>query len=212
MKSLRGVATQQPIDLKYFVEWRTSLWGPAVRWLLDDPSRFMDKRVLEVGCRSGRISCLFGLLGAHVTGVDLHGVDLTAARAEAERWGLAARVRFANYSGKPADLPGGEYDFVFAKSVLVIVPELESFLEGLARKMQPEGELLLAENAGSETLYFLRWLYRVVAHRCTRSFRSRFSWVDEQFLAALSANFDLLESKQFYRLVVALRARPLPRQ
>src|SRR5437763_8245269 len=62
--------------LPYFVDWRPRLWVPTVRWLLGDPARFQGKTVLEFGCRSGRMSCLFGLLGAQVLGVELPDVSL----------------------------------------------------------------------------------------------------------------------------------------
>ena len=87
--------------LPYFVEWRPRLWVPAVRWLLGDPARFQGKKVLEMGCGSGRMSCLFGWLGAQVLGVDLPGVSLEQARREAERLGVGERVRFLNCSADP---------------------------------------------------------------------------------------------------------------
>ena len=42
------------------------------------------KKVLELGCRTGRMSSLFGLLGAEVVGVDLPNVCLKAAQREAD--------------------------------------------------------------------------------------------------------------------------------
>jgi SAM-dependent methyltransferase len=190
-------------QLPYFVDWRPRLWAPAVRWLLADPARFQGKKVLDVGSRTGRMACLFGLLGARVVGVDLPGVSLEGARQEAERWGVADNVRFLTYSGDPATLPEGDFDFVFTKSVLVMIPALETFLESLPGVMKPGGELLAAENLSGGPL--LRWLRRIVHHR--RKFLQRFHGVDAAFLAALGRTFEVVEEKRFYCLVTALRAR-----
>jgi SAM-dependent methyltransferase len=190
--------------LPYFVHWRPRLWGPAVRWLLGDAARFRGKRVLEIGSRTGRMACLFGLLGAEVLGVDLPGVSLDGARREAERWGVGDRVRFLNYDGDPATLPEGKFDFVFTKSVLVLIPDRERFLPALAARMRESGELLAAENvAGGPVLNFLR---RAVIHR-GREFVKRSHGVDPAFLAAVDSAFDLVEHRSFFWLVTAIRAR-----
>jgi SAM-dependent methyltransferase len=191
-------------QLSYFVDWRPRLWGPAVRWLLGDPARFRGKRILEPGCRDGRMSCLFGLLGAEVLGVDLPGVPLDGARREAERWGVSGRVRFLTYGGDPDTLPEGAFDFVFTKSVFVQVPYREAFLTGLAARLNEGGELLAAENvAGGPVLNFLR---RAVLHR-GREFVKRAHGVDPAFLDAVGRAFDQVEHRRFFWLVTALRAR-----
>jgi len=199
--AVRDVLAQLP----YFVDWRPRLWAPAVRWLLGDPARFRGKRVLDVGSRTGRMACLFGLLGAEVLGVDLTGVSLDRARQEADRWGVGDRVRFLNYGGDPAALPEGDFDFVFTKSVLVMIGELEKFFAALVPKMAAGGELLAAENlAGGRLLHFLR---RVVIHRRRTNFLARFHGVDDAFLAALGRSFEVVGRRRFAWLVVALRAR-----
>jgi SAM-dependent methyltransferase len=191
--------------LPYFVHWRPRIWGPAVRWLLDDPGRFQGKKVLDIGSRTGRMACLFGLLGAEVVGVDLLGVPLDGARREAERWGVTDRVRFINYNGDPATLPEGDFDFAFTKSVLVMIPTLESFLAGLALAMRPDGELLAVENvAGGPLLNFLR---RAFIHRGRKNFFDRFRGVDDAFLAKVEQSFEIMEAQSYCRLVTALRAR-----
>jgi SAM-dependent methyltransferase len=190
--------------LPYFVDWRPRLWVPAIRWLLDDPARFRGKRVLDVGSRTGRMACLFGLLGAEVLGVDLPDVSLQGARREASRLGVDYRVRFLNYSGNLADLPETDFDFVFTKSVLVMIPSLDSFFASLASVMRPGGELLAAENlAGGRLLHFIR---RNIIHRRARFFE-KFHGVDDAFLSTLGRTFEMVGEKRFYGLVTALRAR-----
>jgi 2-polyprenyl-3-methyl-5-hydroxy-6-metoxy-1,4-benzoquinol methylase len=191
--------------LPYFVDWRPRLWVPAVRWLLGDPARFRGKKVLDVGCRTGRMSCLFGLLGAEVLGVDLPDVCLESAQREAAAAGVSDRVRFLNYSGDPASLLEDDFDFVFSKSVLVMIPDLKPFFVALASKLKPGGELLLAENLAGGLL--MRLIRRVVVHRRRgKSFLEKFHGVDAAFLATLGTAFEMAEQQNFSWLVAAIRA------
>jgi SAM-dependent methyltransferase len=192
-------------QLPYFVDWRPLLWGPAVRWLLGDPGRFRGKKVLDLGTRTGRMACLFGLLGARALGVDLPAVPLDGARSEAERWGVSDRVRFLSYSGDSAALPEGDFDFVFTKSVLVMIPAMGLFLAGLAPVLRRDGELLAAENlAGGALLNFLR---RAFIHRRRSRFFDRVHGVDAAFRAALGQSFEVVAEKRYWGIVSAIRAR-----
>jgi SAM-dependent methyltransferase len=198
------VSLPEQTKLSYFVDWRQSLWTPAVEHLVGDPERFRGKTVLEIGCRTGRMSCLFGLLGATVLGVDLAGVDLQPARREAERWNVAGRVSFASYDGTAENIPGRDFDYIFTKSVLVMIPELETFLRGLATKLGDGGELLAAENvAGGSLLWLGRHLW---TYRRYRGLEHRFRGVDPQFVSTVRRVFSEVDVKQFYGTVAAIRA------
>ena len=190
-------------QLAYFLEWRPRLWAPAVAWLLGDTARFRDRQVLDFGCRSGRMSCLFGLLGATVLGVDLAETSLEPARDEAARWGVSERVRFLNYGGDPGTLVDGEFDFVFTKSVLVVIPELGRCLAALAHKMRPGGEFLAAENlAGGAWLNLVR---RRVIH--SRGFLHRFHGVDDAFLMTFQEQFEIIGQRRYFGIIAAIRGR-----
>jgi len=191
--------------LSYFVDWRQSLWTPAVEYLVGDPERFRGKTVLELGCRTGRMSCLFGLLGATVLGVDLPGVELQSARDEAERWKVSARVSFVTYDGTVDNIPGRDFDYIFTKSVLVMIPELETFLRGLAAKLGDGGELLAAENVAGGSL--LRLGRQIWTYRRYRGLEHRFNGVDPEFLSIVRRVFGSVDVKQFYGTVAAIRAR-----
>jgi SAM-dependent methyltransferase len=192
--------------LPYFVDWRPRLWVPPVHWLLGDPARFRGKRVLDVGCRSGRMSCLFGLLGAEVVGIDLAGVSLEPARQEAADAGVGDRVQFVNYNGDPGTLAEGDFDFVFTKSVLILIPELQRLLRALVVKTRPGGELLAAENlAGGWLMQLAR---RLIVHRHRpASFMQRFHGVDAEFLATVNDAFAIVGRRNFAWLVAGIRAR-----
>jgi 2-polyprenyl-3-methyl-5-hydroxy-6-metoxy-1,4-benzoquinol methylase len=199
-------ACVNPLDrLAYFVEWRPRLWAPAIRWLLGDPARFQGKKVLEVGCRDGRMSSLFGLLGAEVLGVDLPDVCLKSARLEAAAAGVGNRVRFQNYNGDPDSLRETEFDFVFSKSTLIMISDLKSFVAALSTKLKPGGELLLAENlAGGFMMQLIR---RVVHRRRGKLLLDRIHGLDPAFLETLGTVFTITEQQNFFWLVAAIRAQ-----
>lgn len=204
---------QQPLDLDYFVEWHTWLWRPAVQAVLGDPYRFVGKRVLELGCARGRMSCLFALLGANVTGVELFGKSLETPAREVQKWQLEDKITLQHYDGNPDHLPEGPYDFVFCKSVLVIVPDLPCFLTRLTHKMSPQGELLAVENMQRGT-----WL-RAIRIRFNRFINtgkwgknpySRFQGVTPDFLNTLQQLFNITHYQESYKLVAAIQAQRRP--
>ena len=125
------------IDLRYFVDWHAWLWKPAVRAVIGDPARFAGRKVLELGCGHGKMSCLFALLGADVTALELPDRPLDVANEEVKKWNLWDKVSIHHYDGDLSCLPAREYDFVFSKSVLVIVPDLRSFLAGVCACTPP---------------------------------------------------------------------------
>ena len=190
--------------LSYFVHWHPALWTPAIRWLVGDTRRFVGKRVLDLGCGHGRMSCLFGLLGATVQGVDLDPKNVAVAREEVARWNLGDRVQIAACDGDPLHMPGSNYDFAFTKSVLVVVPDVDTFIAGLSQKLKPGAELMFAENLGGAFLKMLRF---GILHRRDKAFERSFHGVDQAFLTAVSRQVDMVEYKQYYGLVAAIRAR-----
>ncbi len=190
-------------DLDYFLEWHPRLWRPAICWLIGHADRFSGKRILELGCRSGKMACYFGLLGAAVTGVDLRGVNMDPANREAQKWNVQDRVNFRNYDGDPRNIERNEYDFVFTKSVLVIIPSLGEFLDGLMGSMKIGGELISAENMQTGPI-----MEKAIALYTGSRLREKASFhgVDRNFLKKVQNVFGKVESKDYYRLVAAIRA------
>jgi ubiquinone/menaquinone biosynthesis C-methylase UbiE len=100
---------------------------------------------------------LFALLGAKVTGIDINRECLIAAEQEAVKHGVSERVKFLVYDGNLDVFPDETFDIIFTKSVLVLVPELESFLATLNRKLKPNGKVVFIENGyGNILIHFLR--------------------------------------------------------
>lgn len=174
-----------------------------MRWLLGDPQRFAGRRLLDLGCRYGKMSCFFGLLGAEVLGLDTDAEAIPRARAERDRWRVEG-VEFAQYDGDLGQIDG-TFDFVFTKSVLVVVPDLPTVLRDVRERLRPGGELLAAENAaGGPVLDFLR---RHVVHREWRGVAHKLHGVDDDFWAAFPEGLEVLERRDFWQLVTAFRAR-----
>lgn len=103
-------------------------------------------RVLDIGFGHGQMSCLFALLGAQVVAVDTHDVTLIEAREQAKRWGIGERIEFTVYPGDPAEIRDLQFDIAFAKSVLLLIPDLERFLRRLSTKLRPKAQVAFIEN------------------------------------------------------------------
>jgi SAM-dependent methyltransferase len=196
-------------ELRYCIEWRRWLWTRPVDWAIGDRRRFQGKRVLDLGCRYGKMSCYFASLGAFVHGVDVDPGYLERARSEAHSWGLTDRVEFSSYSGRLSELPLGQYDFVFSKSVLVVMGNLDEALQGIAALLRPEGEYIAVENADGGPLIGL--LRRYWVHRGWH-FSNGFSGLDRGAVARFSNNFEEVSCRTFSHVVLTVRARkPRPR-
>lgn len=105
------------------------------------------------------MSCLLGLLGAEVLGVDLRNYWLEEATEMARSFGVDGRVRFIQFDGELECLPERDFDIVFTKSVLVVTANLEATISGLSDLLKPGGRGAFIENARGGLL--LRTLRRI---------------------------------------------------
>lgn len=150
-----------PLDnLDYFMEWGAKSWANLTYHAMHTcvgEQHIANKEVLEIGSRYGKISSLFALLGAKVTGIDINGECLPTAEKEAVKHGVSDRVKFMAYDGNLDVFPDESFDIIFTKSVLVLVPELDSFLTTLNKKLKPNGKVIFIENGyGNIFIYLLR--------------------------------------------------------
>lgn len=100
---------------------------------------FRGKRVLDMGCGSGRFSFAFANLGAgHVIGVDLGKASVDRARRLAQQKGIR-NLDFV--CGSVLDLPFADhiFDFVWCKGVLHHTGNLMRGLDEYLRVMKPSG-------------------------------------------------------------------------
>lgn len=147
-------------ELAPYVEWGGPVWVAQVerglRWL----GGVRGATVLDLGCRFGGMTILFARLGATVTGVDVDRRVVDEARLRADAAGVGRSTRFECRSGDPEDLPRG-FDIVFAKSVLVLSPDLSSSVLGIAHALNPGGRTLVIENArGPLPIHLARMIRR----------------------------------------------------
>jgi 2-polyprenyl-3-methyl-5-hydroxy-6-metoxy-1,4-benzoquinol methylase len=189
------VATSSPMDnLGYFIEWGAKSWANltyhAIHTCVGE-EQIVNKEVLEIGARYGKISSLFGLLGAKVTGIDINKECLITAKKEAVKHGVCDRVKFLAYDGNLDVFPDESFDIIFTKSVLVLVPELDSFLITLNRKLKPNGKVIFIENGyGNMFIHFLRKF----RHRKWAFSKAKFFKSDDMKL--LRRSFHVMEIKR----------------
>src|SRR5262245_26960415 len=99
------------------------------------------KRVLDIGCGCGGIALhLIERHGAgHVTGFDVEGPVIAAARDRAARRSLSAKAEFIH--GAPGPLPFADrsFDVVFSKDALLHVPDKDALFAEIFRVLKPGG-------------------------------------------------------------------------
>ena len=189
------------LSLRYAVEWRPYLWLRPLEYALGDPARFAGKRVLDLGCRYGKMSCWFAAQGATVTGLDLNPKVIEIAVAERAKWGIGEdRLSFATYDGNVAALPG-QYDLVFTKGVLVVMGPLPDALRAISNLLRPAGEYLAVENAaaGFPISTFRRYLWR---HWDNRVFHG----IDSAAIRDFQKVYPKVSYRKFWGLVYAIQA------
>jgi len=168
--------------LGYFTEWGGRPWERLVNigivgYLGTDLSGL---HILDFGARYGRMSCLFALLGARVTALDLHADCLQQAQDEAGKLGVTDRITFLRYDGDLDNLPERSFDVVFSKSVLVLVENRVRSIQGLRRALKDDGRFVFVENGlGNAALR----LARRIKHY------GKWDYSEASFLAASDIDF-----------------------
>ncbi len=137
-------------NLSYFVEWGGHSWEKLCRYAIQNLGDLQGKTVLEVGPRFGKMSACFALLGAEVVGVETDETALKRAEEEVKRWGVHTHVSFLHYDGDLghcAELSQSRFDFIFTKSVLVLLgSDLFDCLQKLDPMLKPNGKCIFLEN------------------------------------------------------------------
>lgn len=201
MGTERVAGREQP-DLDYCVEWRPYLWRRPVQQALAFLGDVSGKHILEIGGRSGKMSCLFAMQGARVTMLERGSVD--AAQAEAKRWGVGDRVRAVATDGTMAAIAGQRFDIVFTKSVLWSIERLEPVLTAFDDHLAPGGRIAFVENnRGGKLLQWLRWH---VAHRKTR-YQHVYHGIRPDQLDLFRRHFDTVKVRSYLGLVYVITGR-----
>lgn len=117
-------------------------------------------RVADLGCGTGRLSCLLALRGRRVVGVDYSPGSLERARALAAKLGIDT-VEFRVGDITDLDLPDGSFDVVISHGVLQNLPDPRAGFGHVARVTAPGGHALvgLYNRYGRLTFQVLRaWM------------------------------------------------------
>jgi len=134
------------------VPWLPYLGFPDyVRCVLDHVGELRGSRVLDLGCGSGFMSCLFAAAGAEVDAVDVSEASLEVARWRAEVSGLSQRIRFHAVPAEALPFEDGRFDAV---SGVFALHHLDLSVAGpeLRRVLKPGGRGAFIETSANSTL------------------------------------------------------------
>ena len=195
------------VDVDAFIEWRPWLWREPVLEALGDIRSLAGKRVLDLGCRYGRMTVLFALRGAYAVGVDTYAEGLTRAAEFARQWQVEDRTRFIAYDGNLAALGEGQFDLIFTKSVLWSIPNLADMLEQIDAALAPDGRIAFVENVrgGSAVM----WLRRYVIHRGRGAYLDRYHGITRAQAPLFQRQFDevMIRRRRFAIYTITGRKR-----
>lgn len=124
-----------PVRLKYIRDQIDQ------HWQCDECGRtpLSGKTALDVGCGAGLLTEPLARLGAKMTGLDATPEVIAVAREHAERSGLEIEYRL----GDVQDIDG-QFDLITCMEVIEHVAEPDSFVKALARRLVPDGLLLMS--------------------------------------------------------------------
>lgn len=108
-------------------------------------------RLLDAGSGFGTFSMLYASMGAHVVAADLRDDRLRVAR---ERLALYAehtgrRLEVDNVLSDVTQEMGPDFDVVWVYNAISHIDPVEPFLQGVARRLAPEGVLVIGDINGA---------------------------------------------------------------
>lgn len=107
-----------------------------------------NKKILDIGCGTGRWCRILAEKGAIVTGIDISEEAINLAKAETDN----KAVNFIKSSILQLELPSNSFDIITCVTVLqhIIDPaEFEKSIENIVRLLKKDGKILLMEVAPS---------------------------------------------------------------
>ena len=125
-----------------------------------DFARQRGARMLDLGCGSGVLACVFAEHGADVTAVDITeaGVQMTRRSAAA----LGCEVGVARMDAEALALRDGAFDYVFSWGVLHHTRNTEPGFREAARVLKPGGAGLVMVYHTDSAIYYLLGLYWLI--------------------------------------------------
>lgn len=110
---------------------------------VDERAPLAGKQVLDVGCGGGLLAEAMARAGARVTGIDLAGEALQAARAHAQAAGITVDYREIAAEALAVGQPGS-FDIVTCMEMLEHVPDPASIVGACARLVRPGGDVFFS--------------------------------------------------------------------
>jgi len=98
--------------------------------------------LLDIGCGGGLLSEPMARLGAHVTGIDAAGRNVSVAALHAEKQGL--QIDYRRETAEALASSGAQFDIVLALEIVEHVADVELFLTSCGRMVKPGGLLFLS--------------------------------------------------------------------
>lgn len=194
-------------ELDYCLEWAPRFWeAPFLFGLARVGPDLAGKRVLEIGCRRGRMCTWFAQRGARVVGGDPDFHYLVGAAVQPARDGRPP-VSLVQLRGEKLPFRDASFDVVFTKSVFVLLRKREALAEML-RVLAPAGYVWLVENMRHNP--FAAAVRRVRDSRGAGWVRHvRYLTYDE--LESYADGFSRYEHREFHFLTPLFYVFPLPR-
>src|SRR3954469_2123728 len=124
-----------PVRLKYIRDMIDQ------HWQVDEHSRrpLEGKTALDGGCGGGFLPEPLARLGARVTGIDAAPEVLAVAREHS-----AAQALEIDYRNAAVEEIDGRFDLITSLEVIEHVAEPQSFLNAIAKRLAPDGLLILS--------------------------------------------------------------------
>lgn len=127
--------TSKPNSYSMRIEW------PAIKKILPN---LEGKKVLDLGCGTGRFSFLFEEAGASkVVGVDLTEEMLAIARDKSREQDSVVEFIKGNIEELSDDV-GNSYDFIFSSTTLHFLPQLDKVLNQIYDRLNSGGICILS--------------------------------------------------------------------
>ncbi|MBI4178666.1 class I SAM-dependent methyltransferase [bacterium] len=157
------------------------------------------KKILEIGCGTGRQAVWFARRGAEVTAVDISEEALKSLRNQAAAENLPG-IQILQMDAEHLQFPNDSFDVVYVNSVMMHLRHAAAFRE-FARVTKRGGQVVILEPMADNPVLIL---YRMAVSRWTPL---RATFVTTRALDEARAHFSTLSRREFYFL--ALLAFPL---